>query len=264
MISLPIILSSGVVSTVKSGDSVKVGQVIATREAYREYPINLASELSTSLEKARKYLVMNPGDKVEIGDVLAKKRGLFGFREVRVVSNVGGDIARYERNTGNLVIRSEADESAADIVSPVDGIVTMCDNDKIVLATEKDIFNGRKAAGENILGEVYIIDEAFSKNDNTDRNSEILMYYSLDNRAVGKIVVGRSFSRDLLIKGIGIGVAGIIGTEIRDEDIEYLSKRNMQIPIIEVDNDIIEKARQWKGKRFYLNTQEKVILFLHT
>jgi hypothetical protein len=60
-----------------------------------------------------------------------------------------------------------------------------------------------------------------------------------------------------------MGVTGIIGTEIEDSDLEYISSRNMQVPLIEVDNDTIEKIIKWKGKKIYLNSLEKLLILLH-
>lgn len=254
MTSLPIVLSSGVVPTVKIGDGVKVRQVIARKASHAEYIINLKDKLAVPIEKVRKYLRKNPGDQIKTGDVLAVRKSRFGFREEKLISNVTGLIARYERDTGNLVVVVEGDGNTTDIVSPVDGIVTMCDNEKIVLGTERNVYIGRKATGGSVIGEAFIIEDAFR---------EISLYYALDNRAVGKIILGRDFTRDILIKSAGMGVIGIVGTEIRNEDIEYLSQRNMEIPIIEVDDNTIDLAIRWKAKRFYLNSQEKVILFLH-
>jgi hypothetical protein len=263
MTTLPIYLSSGLIPTVTVHDRVAVGQVIARGIPETEYVINVADEFSVSADRARKYLVKNPGERIVAGDVLAVKKSRLGFKEEKLVSNVTGLITRFERDSGNLIVLVGSGSNQADVVSPVDGIVTMCDNEKIFLGTEKDVFTGRKAIGGSVTGEAYVIENAFSGIESSNEDSGISLYYSLDSRAVGKIIIGRNFSRDLLIKSIGIGAVGIIGIEIRDEDIEYLSGRKMQIPILEVDNNTTEQLIRWKGKRFHLNSQEKIVLFLH-
>ena len=127
----------------------------------------------------------------------------------------------------------------------------MCNNNIIVVGADKDFYLGTKGVGESARGEIFILE------------SDISLYYALDSRAVGKIIVGGNFSRELLTKSIGMGVIGIVGTNIIDADIEYLTSRNMLAPIIEVDNTTIEKIIQWKGKKIYLNSLEKQILLLH-
>ncbi len=262
MTALPVLLSYGCVSLVKNNDFVKAGQLIAQRILHKECVINIADEFNTSSEKAQKYIKKKPGDKVKGGDVLAVKKNFFGFKERKVVSRVEGVILRYARDSGNLFIELAVEAGVTDIVSPVDGIISLCNNDKIVIDTDKDVLPGRKGAGGNGQGEVFILEGAFLDRGADSRESETSLYYTLDSRAVGKIIVGRNFQRDLLIKSIGMGASGIIGTEINDSDLEYISGRRMQVPLIEVDNDIIEKIIKWKGKKIYLNSLEKLLILL--
>jgi hypothetical protein len=263
MTTLPILLSPGFVPLVKNNDFVKAGQIIAQKFFHKEYIINLNKEFSVPSEKARKYIRKKPGDSVQEGDMLAIKKNFLGLSEEKIISKVAGIFSRYERDTGNLIITVESETYFSDIVSPVDGTVTMCDNNKIVISTDKDVFEGRKGAGGTISGEIFVLEDAFLTAEKESEESEISLYYALDSRAVGKIIVGKNFPKDLLIKSIGMGVIGVVGTEIRDEDIEYLSKRKMAVPIIEIDSKIIGEVIQWKGKKIYLNSPEKIILFLH-
>jgi hypothetical protein len=270
MVKLPILLPPGFVSVVKLNDYVKAGQVVAKKAARQEYVVAVSKNLSVSVDKARKCLRKNPGDAVTIGDVLAVRRGFLGLNEERIVARVEGTVLRYERDNGNLVIKAggeldsrlrgndkgeqgddkgEAGEGET-VVSPVDGIVSVCNNDSVVIGADKDFYLGTKGVGESATGEIFILEGGIS------------LYYALDSRAVGKIIVGGDFSRELLTKSIGIGVIGIVGTNIVDADIEYLVRRNILAPIIEVDNTTIEKIIQWKGKKIYLNSPEKQLLLL--
>ncbi len=263
MTTLPIILSTGFVPIVKLNDIVKIGQELARKESGTAHVVNLFREFSTSSDKIRKTLLIKPGDTVKPGDVLAVKKNFLGLNGMELISRVNGIISRYERESGNLVITDNTKTNIVDIISPVDGKVSLCDNDKIVVTTDKDVYAGRKSMGDSIGGEAFVMDGALLADGQEVSESELSLYYSLDSRAVGKIVVGRKFSRDLLIKCIGMGVIGIIGSEIRDEDLEYITSRDLDTSIIETDNDIIEKIIKWKGKKFYLNIPEKTIIVLH-
>jgi hypothetical protein len=254
MVKLPILLSAGFVSVVKLNDYVKAGQVVAKKAAPKEHVVKVSRNLSLSVDKVRKCLKKNPGDAVAIGDVLAVKKGFFGLNEERIVSRVDGTVLRYERDNGNLVIGAGGEQEGEEgetVVSPVDGMVCVCNNDTIVIGVDKDFYLGRKGVGKCATGEIFILE------------GDISLYYALDSRAVGKIIVGGEFSRELLSKSIGMGVIGIIGTNIIDGDIKYLTSRNMLAPIIEVDNTTLERIIQWKGKKIYLNSSEKQILLLH-
>lgn len=264
MTTLPIVLSSGYIPLIKKDDVVCAGQIVAQKITYKEFIANVVKQLEISPEKARKCLCKKPGDKVELGDVLAVKKGFLGLSEEKILSKVSGIFSRYERDSGNIYIKVETEKYVSDIVSPVDGIVAMCDNNKIVIATDKDVYVGINGVGESAQGEVFVIEDAFSHEGKSAEESEISIYYALDSEAIGKIVVGNIFSKDLIIKCIGMGAVGIIGTKIRDEDLKYISFRHLQVPILVVDNDTIEKVIKWKSKKIYLNSQEKIILFLHS
>lgn len=254
MTTLPIVLGSGFVSTVKINESVKVGQVIAAKTPDVEHVINLSKELSVPIEKAGKYLKKNPGETISAGDILAVKKGRFGISEKKFISKVSGVVGRYERDTGNLVLIEKSNvENHIDIVSPVDGIVVMCNNGKIVLGTEKQVYTCLSISGGSATGEIFVLEDSSSTS----------LYYDLDSRAVGKIIVGRNFTRDIIIKSIGIGALGIVGTKIESQDIDYLKGRHKDIPIFEVDDRTLDELKIWKGKKIYLNNLENVILFLH-
>jgi hypothetical protein len=66
----------------------------------------------------------------------------------------------------------------------------------------------------------------------------------------------------MLLKGIGLGVVGIIGTEILEEDLEYLETRHHTIPVIEVDSESAKKIASLKGKKVHMDAQVRVILFI--
>lgn len=263
MTTLPIIFSPGDNVFVKVNDVVKAGQVIVQKVKRKEFVVNIGDELSVSFDRARKYLRKKPGDKINEGDLIAVKRSFFGLNQDKLISKVSGVFSRYERDTGKLIIVCDTDLTYTDIVSPVDGIVTMCDNDKIVLGTERGIYRGTKGTGGSATGEIFVLDSAFIPEGSTDPESEISQYYDLDSRAVGKIVVGASFPRDLLIKCIGMEAIGIVGTEISDDVIAYLDQRKMEAPILEVDKATINDILQWKNKKIYLNSREKEIVLLH-
>lgn len=253
MATLPVLFSSGCILRVKKGESVNAGQLIAQEISYKECVINIADEFFESFEKARKYITKKPGDNIKAGDVLAVKKNLFGFKEMKVISRVDGTFSRYERDTGNFFITLAIQNNITDIVSPVDGIVTLCDNDKIVIETDNNVYFGIKGSGGNAQGDVFALEAEGEKS----------LYGALDSRAVGKIVVRRDFQRDLLIKCIGMGVVGIVGTKISDSDLEYVSSSHIQVPFIEVDNDTIKRILTWKNKKIYLNGLKKLLVLLH-
>ena len=275
-------LKSNFSPLVKVGDSVFVDQPIAQEKSDKEQIVNIPQQLNISLKKVKNVLKKNPGDPINKGDVIAEKKGLLGFDNAAIISNVQGIVFRYERSTGNLIIRVGGDPIASEnVISPVAGTIALCDNNKIVIrvetkeveaesdsggnenlkvATSKvaedeevDVISvgpvKRKTAptvgiGENGEGEIFVLEGSL---------------YDLTGEATGKIVLGKTFTREILMKGIGIGVVGFIGGEINKEDLDFFEHKKSQTPIIQVDDDTVERLAHWKGRKMMLNGEEKMI-----
>ncbi|HUQ85499.1 MAG TPA: hypothetical protein VM077_04200 [Candidatus Limnocylindrales bacterium] len=248
MTALPINLSDGFSPVVKVGDEVAVGQVIASNIGPQDEIINIPNALGVGISHARKIIKKIPGEAVEIGDVIAIKKSLFGTNTEVLKSKVAGTVTRFERSTGNLVIKTTLSTSTQDIISPVDGIVGICDNKEIVINTDKNVVIGMLAQGDKGTGEIHVLQEDDS--------------YHLNAKAIGKIAVSKNFTREMILKGVGIGVAGIIGVGIGEHDIEYLKDKKFQIPIIKINEESYDVLTQWAGKKVFINPETKSIIFL--
>jgi hypothetical protein len=285
-------LKSNFFPLVKVGDSVIVGKPIAQEKSDREQVVNIAQQLNISLKKVKNVLKKNPGDPIHKGDIIAEKKGLLGFDNAAVISNVEGIVFRYERSTGNLVIRLGGDPIDSEtIISPVAGTIALCDNDKIVIHVHKE--ETQETEGTKETDGVTETEEiaAFVQEDSGEPKGEILVdsvgnssepraafatkgygepregelfvlegsLYDLTGEATGKIVLGEKFTREILMKGIGIGVVGFIGGEINEEDLDFFEQRQSRTPIIQVDGDTINRLKYWEGRKMRLDGGERVI-----
>lgn len=249
MTSLPITLPDGFVSTVNAGDVVIIGQVIATKKNHADEIINIPKALSIKRNHVKKVLRKIPGEEVNEGDIIAVKNNLFGTSRTTLRSRVSGTIVRFERNTGNLIIRkSGGSTTPIDMISPVEGTVALCDNKRIVINTDKNVLTGIESVGRMGQGEVFIL---FENNP-----------FYLDASAIGKIVVGNNFTREMLIKGVSIGVAGIITGNIENRDFEYLKEKGINTPIIKIDAESLEKIKGWNEKKVHINPETNSVILL--
>ncbi|HSW48074.1 MAG TPA: hypothetical protein VLG67_03235 [Candidatus Saccharimonadales bacterium] len=252
MTSLPIPLPDGFSPTIQQDDQVTVGQIIAVKKASMDEEINIPKVLSIKLSKVKNVLKKSPGEAVDKGDIIAVKNNFLGTSSKILRSSVSGTVIRYERDSGNLVIKTSFASSSnlENIISPVEGRVILCNNNEIVINTDKNALIGNKSVGAEGTAELFVL--------------EVSDAYHLDVRTIGKIVLGEKFTREMLLKGIGIGVAGIVGVEIEDEDLVHIAEKNFQTPIIEIAHQDLEKLSTWAGKRIFLDAGSKSIIFLHT
>ncbi len=249
MTSLPILLPEGFVTSVNVGDQITIGQIIASNKGPTDEIINIPQALKVNRKQAKKAIRKIPGEFVNIGDIIASKKSLFGTKTLLLRSKVAGTVIRFERDSGNLVIKTSSLSSTKDIISPVDGIIQICDNREIIIDTNSDVVIGERAQGGKVTGEIYVLQADDP--------------YHLDADAIGKIAVSKNITREMISKGIGIGTAGIIGVGIHDEDIDYLIEKNFQIPIVKIKDQDFEAIKNWSGKKVFMNPETKSIIFLH-
>lgn len=258
MTTLPITLPPGFFPQVKIGDAITAGQTIAKKEKKPDEVIDLAKELSIPIEEVVKSLKKNPGDAIQPGDTIAAKGGLFG--EKKVVSSISGTLLRFERNTGHVLIRLDTPSQESDVIlSPLDGTVSLCNNDTIHIQTDKNVLLAEKGIGDPVEGEV-------AKADGLLRNSNILadevIPADLTTDLIGKLIVGGKYNREVLTKAVGMGVLGIIASDISDEDLDYLVSKNIQATIAVLSKENLEKIVKWADKKAYLDGKGKTILLL--
>jgi hypothetical protein len=252
MTSLPILLPYGYFPLVNQNDTISVGQKIAENRAPQEEIINIAKELGISIRKAKKVLQKNPGDPVTEGEIIAIKKSLFGIKKEAVISKITGIIIKYERDTGDLYIRTSYNNLTQDFISPVAGIVSLCDNEKIVISVEQNVILGTNASEAQAEGEVFVFEDA----------SAATQIFFLDSKVIGKVVVAESLSRESLTKGIAVGAIGFIGAQIEPRDIEYIRQKHTHVPVMQIDQDSLQTLATWKNKKIYLDGQARSIILL--
>lgn len=256
MPKLPFGLPDGYTPIVKEGDAVTAGQIIAQAQASTEESVNIPEQLGVPLKSAGKYIKLIPGEQITEGDVIAVKKNLFGKTQAIIISEINGTLLRYERDTGNLIVRNDDGGEKGDIISPVEGHVEVCNNKEIVIRTDRGLGGSRVVSGTKSEGEIFVLEESFLEN----AGGNMLFY--LDSRAIGKIVLGTKFNRDVFIKGVGIGAAGFLVESVLDEDIEYLREKNISMPVMEIDSEAIQTLKLKNGHKVVVNAQARTILFL--
>lgn len=262
MTSLPILLPESYAPVVAIGTSVTVGQILAQSTTSDEIIVNIANTLHCSVKKVNNTIRKNPGDSVTKGDLLALKTGFFGISQTALLSNVTGNVVRFERDTGNLVIKTLQPNSVPTqtLLSPVDGVVKLCDNEQIVLDTDKNVLTGEKGHGATGSGEVFILEKSLKPVEKPEDNANLM--FLLESNAIGKVLVGGVLPRDVIVKAIGMGLTGVVGTTIEDSDLEHIKERNLSTPVIQVNAVDIEKLLSWSGKKVFLDGESKSIVFL--
>jgi hypothetical protein len=249
MTSLPLILPENCQLKVSVEDKVTEGQIIAQKKQNnltRVLPI--AKYLEISPEKTLKALNKKIGDRVEEGDLLAEKKGVMNGK--KLFSPFSGTVYKLEEESGDLYIVTDQGDSgeAEDIISPIEGKISFCDNTKIVIDTDKKGIIGLKASGEKAEGELFVIHE------------KDIDYSDLPKEIKEKVILGEGFESSAIYKAIAMGVIGIICQEIQEDQLEEYRKKQYKNPIIQVSKEDFEKLSKLSGKKIILEPSKKIIL----
>jgi hypothetical protein len=249
MTLLPVLLPEGFNLKVAVNDKLAVGQIIAEKKNTPENLINVAFYFNVPFNEIPKLLKKNLGDAVLEGDVLAEKKEGLGKQSKTLISQFSGTITKIDVANGDVGIRGSSEkESAETIISPVAGIVDFCNNEKIVIKTEKDAILAIDGLGEESEGELVFFEKI----------EEI----QLTNAVGGKIVLGASIDRVSLFKAIGLDAIGIIVKDLEDTDFIDLTGKKIKTPIMTVAEEDFKKLTKADKKRVYLGGKDKTIIVL--
>jgi hypothetical protein len=239
--------------TVLTTDSPEIAQ--------DEYEIDLPSIYATRAGNVGRLLKKSLGENVAVGDVLAERTGGLGLKKEQVLAMVPGIIYRFERNTGKLIIRKSEDTSSSSetispeelqpILSPLDGKISVCNNGQIVIEGKTTALAGIKGVGGKASGELVII---------ATQDGEPVESRLITGDMIGKILLVPYMTRDALVKASAIGVAGVIGISIVQEDLDYLTEKKLNLPVMDIDKDVAKKLKEKSGKQIFIEGLEKVLL----
>jgi len=249
MTLLPIILPQDVVLKVSVGDNVSTGDVIAEVKSDSPFEVLLLSkDYEVSPKNIKNHLKKNLGDKISEGDTIAEIKGNFGMTSQNIVSNFSGIVAKIDEEKGEVSIKKSDVPDAVSIFSPVDGIVEICNNDKIVIKTNQQAVLVKDSVGKEGRGKLKFIQNFDSEK----------LTAGIDE----KIAVVKKIDKASLFKIIGLGGAGVIIEDLEGMDFIDLNDKKIKIPVMIVSNNDFEKIEKKDGESAYLNGENKCIIIL--
>lgn len=265
MTSLPISIPEGYILSVNKGDTVQVGDVLAKKtisddsqpKELNEILLNISGELEVHPTKVKSLLKKGPGDILKPGDIIAEKSQILGLKSKKIISEIHGTITKFDRVTGLLTVQTQdiiskvtpVQEYEEVIYSPLDGTVTVCNNDSLEIEGKGTGILGTKGVGGIAKGEIYFLEGKEEKVISTDITSS----------TTGKILLVNGITREAIAKGCAVDVKGIISTKLADEDLTYINEKRLPISVIEVNEEIFKKLKKEKDSVITIHGEMKLI-----
>lgn len=247
MTQLPIVIPDGFTPKVSVNDKLTPETVIAEKKSGKTEIINLSS-FGIDSKNLQKSLKKNIGDNVKEGDIIAIKPGKLGVGGKKIVSKYFGTITKIDEKSGEIFIRNSVDEVSEKIFSPVVGIVDFCNNEKIVIKTDRETIIADDSLGKKGEGEIYYIEDLDFNKLTIDISDNVVLVKKLDKTSLFKI--------------IGLGANGIITEEIDDIDFVDLAEKKFEAPILNLSEENFKKVIKNKNKKVFLDGENKSIVIL--
>ncbi len=177
---------------VKNGDTVDFHTPIFEKKFSKEIRLNVAGELAINPKNIFRHLKKLVGDKINQGDIVAEKSGLFSSKKVK--ASYEGIIKEIDHNLGELIIET-SDKNKKQILSPFKGEVEKIGKNELLINVNKGHEFGLKKASGNFGGEVYYLKQALTVTTNEVEN---------------KIVFAEKLSGFEQVKIEALGVGGFV------------------------------------------------------
>lgn len=194
---------------VKQGERVEPGTIVASGErAERPLLVNVAREIEVEPSASEERLIKHPGEGVEEGEIIAKRRR--GLRTQTARSPIAGTFVRFDPLIGAALIRPAT--SRVELPAQVAGVV-------------EEIEQGRgvtiRAFGSRFFGAVGVGDDTYGVLKLVPGDPQRpLGPEQIDNRSARAILaVGGAVSAAALARAAQAGVRGIIAGSIEEQEL---------------------------------------------
>lgn len=196
---------------VRVGDAVAAGEIVARSSMPGDVtPINLANQLSLPPGDVPECMLKSAGERVEVGDVLARTRGIFGLFKSEYRSKVAGTLESISKVTGQLMIRGEP--IPVEVRAYLAGKVTeVIPNEGVVVEAAASYVQGIFGIGGEAFGPIHI-----ACADHTEELSAELIRADMN----GAVVVGGArVTGDAIRRAIDVGASAVVSGGMDDQDL---------------------------------------------
>ena len=186
-----------------------------------------------------KYLKKKIHDKVNIGEVIATKRGIFS--SVSVKSPFSGQISELDLTKGVLTVSETSGSAKKKIFSQFSGKVTAVSANFIAIEVSGTGFHATKASGEDTIGTLFYL------------SGDPISIHDISSQEGSCIVLCRSLEEDTLMKSEVISMSGLITRKTPAETV---------LPWLAVDEEVFLKLIKNDGKTVWIWPEVKQIVVI--
>jgi transcription antitermination factor NusG len=208
---------------VRVGDRVQARDVVARTELPGDVtPLNLAHQLSLPPGHVAECMLKREGERVEVGEVIARTKGIFGFFKSEYVSQTAGTIESISRVTGQVLVRGAP--LPVEVRAFVTGEVTeVLPGEGCVVEAEVSRVQGIFGIGGEAFGPIRL---------SCRQHDEPLTPELITPQMLGAVVVGGArMTGEAVRRGVEVGCAAIVSGGIDDADLREILGYDLGVAI---------------------------------
>jgi hypothetical protein len=197
---------------VKAGDRVDAEQIVAQTFMPGDVtPLNLAGALSMAPAEVKGALLKQEGEKVAVGEVLARTKGIFGLFKNEYRSKSAGTLESVSAVTGQLILRGEP--IPVQVRAYLTGtVVEVLPKEGVVIEADIAFIQGIFGIGGEAYGPIKMACK--------DPSEELTAKHILPEMKGAVVVGGARMEGEAIRKAVSVGVSALVSGGIDDQDLK--------------------------------------------
>ena len=208
---------------VKEGEKVTPQQIVAETFMPGDiFPINLANQLSMPPGDVPECVVVQVGNIIKVGDILAETKGIFGMFKTMYRSPYSGIVETISHVTGQIILRG--DPHPVNVLAFMPGkVIEIIENQGVIIEADVSFIQGIFGIGGETFGEIVLA---------CDSPDEILTADKIHEDMKDSIIIGGArMTSEAILKAIDIGAAGVVSGGIDDHDLKEILGYDLGVAI---------------------------------
>lgn len=205
------------------GERVTAEQIVAETFMPGDVtPINLANLLSTPPAEVPKCMLVEEGTDIEVGQVIARTNGIFGWFRTEYKSKTAGTIESISQVTGQLIVRGASIPVQVKAFLP-GKVAEVIAGSGVVIEAEVTYIQGIFGIGGETYGPIVMACDSYD---------EMLTPEKLNPEMKGAVVIGGArVSGETVSRAVELGVSAIISGGIDDQDLKEILGYDLGVAI---------------------------------
>ena len=208
---------------VERGRNVRARDVVARTYLPGDVtPINLANALAISPADVPAALLVGEGERVEVGQVIARSKGIFGLFKSEYKAKVAGTIEAVSGVTGQLIIRGEP--RPIEVLAYLTGqVVEVIPREGVVIEADVTYVQGIFGIGGEAFGTIRMACASHVE----ELTADLIKPDMADCVVVG----GARMTGDAVRKAIDVGAAAVVSGGMDDQDLREILGYDLGVAI---------------------------------